>query len=442
MPNISKKQQAGYKNFYSQKSGKRARAGSSNNSMNQSRQEASTVDVGNQTDFDCPSNRLTSLQKNFNILDVANIFVILIDKIPSYSAVHKRVLSVAIYLLLRLVGIQFESVRQIGCCDIKTCHSWVLKFEEERDFIVILEEGRGRHLRSSFYDNYPELEQIVKLHVLEGVKRKNSSFDCVQLAKYVNEQFRELYPFQFEVLGLNDDELVRSVERCRVDLLNWGAVWDKNNNRPYFEGHEREENVEHSKKFCAHFLDNRDLYFYPLRDQHRLNIPFRKPIVLLAHDESTFRSGDVQCSRWFLPGSEPFHSKGRGRSIMVSDFLMQFEESLFELSEEEYQRAVQHYPELDEDDELLNYFPRSASARIHPQKDCYFNNETILKQFERLFKLSKFKTAFEGKQLQILVDNATTHSTKAYDVQQFNKKPGTYYPHSKIIWKEDEDGKR
>lgn len=94
------------------------------------------------------------------------------------------------------------------------------------------------------------------------------------------------------------------------------------------------------------------------------------------------------------------------------------------------------HQELNEEDEKITYFTRSASAWIH--KDCYFNNSTILRQFKRLFKLSKFKRAYESKQLQILVDNATTHSTRHYDVQNFSKKAGTHCPYDTIEWVEDE----
>lgn len=221
-------------------------------------------------------------------------------------------------------------------------------------------------------------------------------------------------------------------------MLKWGVVWDKNKNRPYFEGHERQDNVEHRKRFCERFLDKKDLYFYPLADEQRLNTPIREPIILLAHDESTFRSGDVQASRWFLPGSEPFHNKGRGRSIMVSDFLVQHDDSLFDLNPDEYERALLEYPELNDNDESINYFGLSASAWIHPQKDCYFNNSTILQQFERLFKLLKYKNDYTGHQIQILVDNATSHSKRVHDVQMFSKKAGTHCPYETIEWMEDE----
>ena len=78
----------------------------------------------------------------------------------------------------------------------------------------------------------------------------------------------------------------------------------------------------------------------------------------------------------------------------------------------------------------MTFFPKSASAWIEPGKDCYFNNENILFQFERMFKLLKFKKAYENFNIEILVDNARTHTSKLYDLNNLNKnssvKPSFY----------------
>lgn len=56
----------------------------------------------------------------------------------------------------------------------------------------------------------------------------------------MNTRFRELYPDIISELELSDVSLIRSEKSCRVDILKWGAKWDKNTNRPYFEGHEKD----------------------------------------------------------------------------------------------------------------------------------------------------------------------------------------------------------
>ena len=54
---------------------------------------------------------------------------------------------------------------------------------------------------------------------------------------------------------------------CRVDLLSWGAKWDKNCNRPYFEGHERVDVVEARTEFVYYFLKNKQFYYHTERDE-------------------------------------------------------------------------------------------------------------------------------------------------------------------------------
>ena len=47
---------------------------------------------------------------------------------------------------------------------------------------------------------------------------------------------------------------------------------------------------------------------------------------------------------------------------------------------------------------------------LHLGVDSYFDNSVILFQFERLFKLLEFKGEYRNHTIEILVDNATTHS--------------------------------
>jgi hypothetical protein len=51
-----------------------------------------------------------------------------------------------------------------------------------------------------------------------------------------------------------------SEEGCRVDLLKWGGKWDKNKNRPYFEGNEREDVVVQRNEFVNYFTKHKDKY--------------------------------------------------------------------------------------------------------------------------------------------------------------------------------------
>jgi len=162
-------------------------------------------------------------------------------------------------------------------------------------------------------------------------------------------------------------------------------------------------------------------------------------LLLLVHDESTFRSGEVSPKRWFFKENVPFFSKGRGRSHMVSDFLVQHPSGpFFELTEDEWKQAIAKYQSLSVDGDV-NYRNRTATASINIGTDAYFDNDTILEQFERLFQMLEFKQDYKGNQIEIIVDNARTHTTKAYSLLEFAKGIGHRCPIEKIEYV-DENG--
>ena len=55
--------------------------------------------------------------------------------------------------------------------------------------------------------------------------------------------------------------LVRSPAARRLDLRRWGARFKQNENRPYFEGHERADVIQHRTKFIDYFLERKDHYY-------------------------------------------------------------------------------------------------------------------------------------------------------------------------------------
>ncbi len=76
---------------------------------------------------------------------------------------------------------------------------------------------------------------------------------------------------------------------------------------------------------------------------------------------------------------------------------------------------------MDKIEDDLNYYENSASSYIALDGTNYYNNETILAQFKRLFQLLEFKEDFKDHDIEILVDNATSHTAKRYNINQFAK---------------------
>jgi hypothetical protein len=143
---------------------------------------------------------------------------------------------------------------------------------------------------------------------------------------------------------------------------------------------------------------------------------------------------------------------------MLSYFLVQHKYvELFELSNDEWNKAISENPFLLNNQSFINYDSRSSNAFIEPGKDCYFNNESIVEQFHRLniksyflfnlqnhylihtflfekyinmlkfhrlFILLQYKTIFKNHKIIIIVDNARTHTAKKYDINLISKRPG------------------
>ena len=114
---------------------------------------------------------------------------------------------------------------------------------------------------------------------------------------------------------------------------------------------------------------------------------------------------------------------------MIIDFLVQHPSGpFFSLSEKEYREAMQYYPSLSTDTVSSIYDDYSARAGINVGEQGYFDNGTILAQFEHLFQLVGFKEEFKGHEIEVVVDNVRTHSAREYNISDFGKKTGTKCP--------------
>ena len=97
---------------------------------------------------------------------------------------------------------------------------------------------------------------------------------------------------------------------------------------------------------------------------------------------------------------------------MVSDFMVLHPSGpFFYLNEFEWNEAVKKYPELAEETEI-NYVSRTCTASLNVGNNNYFDNNTVLQQFERLFKLLEFKSEYQFHDIEVLVDNARTHTAQ------------------------------
>lgn len=123
---------------------------------------------------------------------------------------------------------------------------------------------------------------------------------------------------------------------------------------------------------------------------------------------------------------------------MVSDFLIAHPEGpFFSLTTAEFEAATKKFPKLLEPSDI-SFVANSASAGLRVGYEGYFDNEDILEQCERLFQMIVFKKAFQGHDIELVVDNARTHCAKDYSINDFGKKIGTRCPVEFIEYVDDQ----
>jgi len=375
-------------------------------------------------------------------------FSLLVDclrnSVSKWNSVTERCFSTIIYMLIRHFNSGYSEAKKVleklNCASIVTTHRWALTISETDEPCSILTDKRGGNQANTFYENFPEIEISARAFAIEETSKKNCEFSIQKLSQFITDQYKKLE--LKDHVELEEFQQIRSESSIRLDMAKWGAKWCKNTKKPYFIGHEREDVVQSRRKLVDFFIKNKHRFYQQSGDDEPEWVEPSEddPMIILTHDECTSNAGEQQSSKWSFDFNAPFYDKSRGRSRMLSYFLCQHKYcGLFKLSEEEWENASNQYPELEEPGSCFDTDNHSANASMEPGKnrDGYFDNKAILEQFERLFKMIKFKTIFRNNKIVLLVDNARTHTAKKYDKNLLFKKSGTNCPYETLEWEEN-----
>ncbi len=260
----------------------------------------------------------------------------------------------------------------------------------------------------------------------------------MKFAKFITECYKRYS----ENVSLLENELIRSERQLLRDLITWGFTYKEHKKNVYIAGHERVDVVLDRNKFVKHFIDRKNHYYRVTEEEIPEWIkPTEKPCVILFHDETTYNSTDTCSKKWTHHDHTSFYNKSRGRNLMFSGFIVAHEHfSYFNLSDEEFKKAAKKYPSLLEPQ--LRYDKNSCDDSMNPgaSQDGYFDNDCVLDQFERLFQMLEFKTAFNfpvKNDIEIVVDNARTHTAQTVNLNEFCLKPGGKCAYKTLKWKDE-----
>ena len=100
----------------------------------------------------------------------------------------------------------------------------------------------------------------------------------------------------------------------------------------FFDGHEREDVIKYRETFLnemksllsyfVEFFEDGTIVPKEYPDDCAVGALDQRPIIMITHDESTFSANDGRSKVWTLNGQVNLQPKGKGKAIMVSDFLL------------------------------------------------------------------------------------------------------------------------
>lgn len=143
------------------------------------------------------------------------------------------------------------------------------------------------------------------------------------LSNFKSFAFEELIP-KYQGRSLSFDKSSISLRTARNWMISIGYRYGNWKKDVYVDGHEREDVLESRKEFLAqmtNFFDNMAGFVGDSMVLTRAHISSEVEIVWVTHDESNLYAIDDIEKGWSSKAVPDLHKKGRGRSIMVSEFL-------------------------------------------------------------------------------------------------------------------------
>jgi len=205
-----------------------------------------------------------------------------------------------------------------------------------------------------------------------------------------------------------------------------GFTWKDVKKGVFFDGHEREDVVEYRKQFL-HTMEEMLLYIVEFNEDGTMKPkqypedcsvggPQRRPIIMITHDESIFSANDGRHQAWISENGAFLRPKGKGKGIMVSDFLLPWSRLNLSSLPRELQNELE-----------ASGIPSEAAVLFeYGKEDGYWDGSKLLDQVLKK-ALPIAESLYPGYQFLFLFDNATSHSVYADDalrVPKMNKGEG------------------
>jgi hypothetical protein len=219
-------------------------------------------------------------------------------------------------------------------------------------------------------------------------------------------------------------------------LNQLGFSWRDISKGVFVDGHERDDvlasrvvflaKMQELQPYMVEFCADGSMASKQYPNDCQVGGPDRRPVIFITHDESIFSANDGRHQAWLGNGDHFLRPKGKGKGIMVSDFLLPWSRlNLLLLSLERQQELIASGVPS----EACTYFE-------YGQEAGYWDGEALLQQITKK-ALPIAQALYPGYQLLFLFDNATSHSVYAANAlrtAKMNKGPGGQQPFLRNGW--------
>jgi len=324
-----------------------------------------------------------------------------------YWAIHKYFVYLEKYKLGKIQASEraAEEVYDKGSYQARIIRKWAKFWLENR---TLYKSMQGCHQKTkSFIDD----EDIINKSLI-FIRQNNGKITPKDYQNYVNL-------ILFSDMGIVNKKI--TVKTSRVWLKKIGLVPQPRKKGIYFDGHERKDVLEYRAKFLEELKELEQ--FMPMfvgDDMIQINpeIPNNQQLhIFVTHDECLFYANDDRPIVWTPIGEPPLRKKGQGKSIMISEFLLETIGCL----------------KLTSEQSLLNpNIPIEARKYLKPGKneEGWWTADHLIDQVIN-YAIPIFETIYPGAIAVMAFDNSTNHGAMPEDglnVTKMNVNPGGKQP--------------
>ena len=192
----------------------------------------------------------------------------------------------------------------------------------------------------------------------------------------------------------------------------------------YIDGHERPDVVEYRRIFLKKLNILHSTHLPPpVCDDGVVSKDLGSPnatkkLVLIFHDESIYHSNEDQGWQWTEKNKVTIKPKGKGRGLMVSDFIDEFN-GFLRLSDEEAEEALKH--------DRNHPVKARVILKYGAQLEGYWDSNKFMAQVKQACTIAEYKYPRETHSIVWLFDQSCGHCAYAEDalnINRMNVKPG------------------